>query len=48
LWGTIVELTLVLLTVWLLTGRRKDAMTWTVDNIVPGNTLHFSTPFIQA
>ncbi|MFT9040359.1 CPBP family intramembrane glutamic endopeptidase [Schleiferilactobacillus harbinensis] len=46
IWGTVMELIYVALTIWLLTGKRRTAMQWTVDNIVPGNPLHFATPFV--
>ncbi|KRM27177.1 hypothetical protein FC91_GL002736 [Schleiferilactobacillus harbinensis DSM 16991] len=44
--GTIAELVFVAISIWLLTGKRRTAMQWTVDNIVPGNPLHFATPFV--
>ncbi|ERL65697.1 CPBP family intramembrane glutamic endopeptidase [Schleiferilactobacillus shenzhenensis] len=35
LWSSVMELIYVLLTLWLLTGRRRASMQWTVDRIVP-------------
>ncbi|WP_367367915.1 CPBP family intramembrane glutamic endopeptidase [Schleiferilactobacillus harbinensis] len=46
IWSTVTELVFVAISIWLLTGKRRTAMQWTVDNIVPGNPLHFATPFV--
>jgi ABC-type antimicrobial peptide transport system permease subunit len=35
LFQTIVEVVMIGLTVWLLTGRRRQTMQWTLDRIMP-------------